>query len=113
LKTIRFSHDWNRKLTGGNELFSTIRRYIFSKSVYYSQALGEIFSVELKGKKVCEAELVAVKSCRLNEIPLAFLMVDTGLTGEEKIDDVFSNFGISLNGDVLILVFKKMTDGNV
>jgi hypothetical protein len=95
-------------VSGGSELFSTIRKFDPEKREYYYQSLGEIFSVVLKGEKVCEAELVTMKHCKLNEVVLAFLMIDTGLTSGEKIDKLFANFGIPPNGDVLILVFKKI-----
>jgi hypothetical protein len=49
-----------------------------------------------------------MKHCKLNEVVLAFLMIDTGMTSGEKIDKLFANFGIPPNGDVLILVFKKI-----
>ena len=109
MKSINFSHDWNKKVTG-SELFSTIRKFDPGKREYYFQALGEVFSVVLKGKKVCEASLVTMKSCRLNEIPSVFLMIDTGMTSVEKIDKLFSNFGIPQDGEVLILVFKETKD---
>ncbi len=107
MKFIKFVHDWNKKLTGGSELFSTIRKFDLEKGEYYYQAIGEIFSVVLKGNKVCEAELVTMKLCKLNEVPLAFLMIDTGMTSGDKIDKLFSSFGIPPNGEALILVFKK------
>lgn len=112
MKEIKFSQDWNKKLTGSNELFTTIRKLTSSKREYYYKSLGETFLVKLNGTEICSAELAAVSCYKLHEIPSIFLMLDTGYTEEKKIDNLFSNFGILLNDVVLVLLFRKIVNGN-
>jgi hypothetical protein len=108
MQSIKFSHDWNKKLTGNNEILTTIRNYDSLKEEYYCKQLGNIFSVELNNKKVCEAKLVTIFICPLIEIPIPFLMVDTGLTKEEEIYELFSKFKCFKYKKVFILLFKKI-----
>jgi hypothetical protein len=107
MPVIRFSHDWNKKVTGSNELFTTVRGHTPEKWIYYCDRLGKIFTVMLGKKKMCEAELILVQGDILGEIPLPFLMIDTGLTNQEEIFKLFKKFGVEERGEVIILAFLK------
>jgi len=108
MPTIRFSHDWNNKVTGHNELFTTVRGRTPEKWIYYCDRIGKIFDVVLKKKKICGAELLVVRGDRLNEIPLPLLIIDTGIDNIADINKLFVKFKIPENGEVMVLVFKKV-----
>jgi hypothetical protein len=42
-----------------------------------------------------------------SELNFPLLMIDSGYGDRDKIDKLFSNFGISGDTDVLVLVFEK------
>jgi hypothetical protein len=107
MKTIKFSHDWNNKITGPQKVFTTIRKHDEAKEKYYTKSKGEIFEVQLGEKKVGEAKLVEVNLIKLEHINLPFLMVDTGYTDPEKIMKLFKNFGVNLGENVIVLIFEK------
>jgi len=111
MPVIKFSHDWNNKVTGSNELFTTVRGHSPKKWKYYCDNIEKIFSVLLSSKHICDAELILAQEDRLNEIPLPFLMTDTGLINSEEIFKLFAKFKIPEDGEVIILVFKKIKGG--
>ena len=109
MNRIKFSHNWNNKLN--NEYFTTIRGtggdYDNKKFEYYSEKIGEVFSVLLKGKEVCKAELVMVELREFDDICHALLIADTGTTEYMKI---FRKFGIEGYENVLILTFHRIKE---
>ena len=110
MPVIRFSHDWNNKVTGSNEIFTTVRNYTPEKRDYYSAQVGKKFSVMLGKKKVCEAELIYVEEDRMGTLSFPFLALDTGLTDHNKVYDLFDKFGIKWGGALIVLVFKKIKE---
>ncbi len=106
--TIRFSHDWNSKVTGSNEIFTTVRSHTTEKMNYYLANVGKKFFVMLGKKKVCEAELVYVEEDRMGDISFPFLAIDTGLTDHNEIYKLFDKFGIKWGESLIVLVFKKI-----
>ena len=108
MNTIKFSHDWNKKLSGGNELFTTIRKYRKEKVDYYLNHIEQEFSVYLNEQEICKAELVTLETFKFWEISSIFLFLDTGYTDNEKVDKLFKNFGIEAEDTVIVLLFKKV-----
>jgi len=107
MNTIKFSHDWNGKLTSGGWLFTTIRKSDPKKNGYYSDRIGELFSIELKGKVLGEAILKDIWSSKFSEINPPLLMLDTGYLDSWDIDELFKRFKIGPDDRVLVLVFEK------
>ena len=103
---IKFSHNWNKKLT--QDVFSTIRKYTPEKMEYYSEHLGDTFEIYLNGTYLCLRVLVSVDFRKFHELPLAMLLVDTGLPIDEMAQ-VFKNFGIENNTQVIVLCFARET----
>ena len=106
MNRIKFSHNWNNKLN--NEYFTTIRKYTDAKFDYYKDKVGEVFSVLLKGKEICKAELISVEMKNFDNIPEALFIIDTGT---ETYKNVFGMFGIVDTDIVIILVFRKIREG--
>lgn len=107
MNRIKFSHNWNNKLN--NEYFTTIRStgYDDKKFDYYSEKVGEVFSVILKGKEICKAELIFVEARDIDDICEALLIIDTGT---QNYMDVFRRFGIEGYEDVIILTFRRIKE---
>ncbi|OGM08249.1 hypothetical protein A2Z67_00930 [Candidatus Woesebacteria bacterium RBG_13_36_22] len=104
---IKFSHDWNGKITGENTVFTTIRKSEESKRKYYIESIGKTFEVLLDGAPICHAELIEVYPRWLCQIDIILLMLDTGMLNAEAVYKLFKNFGIKPEDECLVLVFKK------
>lgn len=103
MNTIRFSHNWNQKLSG--DVFTTIRSHSAEKYQYYRRQIGEVFSVELNSKEISRAKLISVKEISFQSLPDEFLMVDTGMTDIKEINKLFHQFG--MRDIAIVLLFKK------
>lgn len=108
MNTIRFSHDWNGKLSSGR-IFTTIRKYESKKNGYYGERIDKIFNVVLKGKTIGEAKLKEVWGSKFSEINPPLLMLDTGYTDRKDIDKLFKNFKVNSEDRVVVLVFEKIS----
>jgi hypothetical protein len=108
INKIKFSHNWNNKLS--NDVFTTIRRYEPAKARYYQGILGMDFDVILNDKKVGEAILRGVTVTHLNKVPMHLLFLDTGFIEEDKAYQVFKDFGLSLESEVLMLLFERKAE---
>lgn len=104
-KQIKFSHNWNKKLT--KNIFTTIRKSSTNKYIYYQGAVGELFDVMLEDSKVCQARLKNVYQKRYLEIDELILRQDTGIYSLYDIHKIFRTFGITAKDDVLILLFAR------
>jgi hypothetical protein len=98
MKKIKFSHNWNNKLSA--KIFTTIRKATQNKVDYYKGCVGEDFQVLLNNKKICEARLINVGITMFKKIPPILLMLDTGTKDYKKI---FKRFGIYDNTYVIHL----------
>jgi len=106
MPTIRFSHNWNKKLDG--DVFTTVRKHEPDKCDYYLGCRGQTFTVMLDERKVGEAKLVEVFIQDYYEIPELFLRLDTGMVDMLKVKQLFNNFGIKDNDRCIILLFEKV-----
>lgn len=100
---IRFSHNWNNKL--GNMVFTTIRKWDVEKADYYFGSKGKTFTVLLNDKEFGTAKLVDVAIGNINDLPEVLLLLDTGLTRQEEIMELFKKFGVK--DKVIILLFER------
>lgn len=105
---IKFAHDWNAKLTGPGKIFTTIRNWSDKKADYYINNIGKWFDVILKDEKISQAKLLRVSFLRLNEIPIALLMVDTGYSDIQKVYKLFESFKLRTEDVAIVLVFEKI-----
>jgi hypothetical protein len=105
MQSIKFSHNWNNKLH--NAIFTTIRKSTKEKKKYYEDSVGKEFDVILKGKRIYRAKLLQVESNPYTLVPFSLRMSDTGMN-LKKADQLFREFGISLNTEVLILTFENL-----
>ena len=105
---IKFSHNWNNKLTG-NKIFTTIRRATHQKSDYYCNLVGKNFDIVLNGKTIGEAKLWNVDTRPFTEVPLYLLLLDTGEINVPKQFQIFKDFGVDIdkNAEVIILTFEN------
>ncbi len=100
---IKFMHNWNDKLD--NPLFTTIRNYNENKLVYYSESVGKVFSVLLKDKEYCRAELIDAWFYKIYDLPAPFIALDTGITDYPEAIKLFRKFGV--REGTIVLLFKK------
>ena len=103
MTTIKFSHNWNKKLNC--DLFTTIRK---SKG-YWKQHIGELIDVELEGAVCGKAELIDVDTMKFRDVSQLVVELDTGMVGADSIW-LFKKFGIIQDTDVDILIFKKVKE---
>lgn len=103
MPNIRFSHNWNNKLSG--KVFTTIRKWDAEKADYYLRSKGLIFTITLNGVVLGNAKLLDVVVGDINEIPEILLILDTGLTRQEDIMALFKKFGVK--DKIVILLFEK------
>jgi len=108
MNTIKFSNDWNSKLSSG-KVFTTIRKYDSKKNGYYGERIGKMFNVVLKGKTIGEAKLKDVWGSKFSEVNPPLLMLDTGYTERKDIDKIFKNFKVGPDDRVVVLVFEKIS----
>lgn len=106
---IRFTKNWNNKLDC--DFFTTIRR----NSGYHNRFVGREYSVYLKGKEYCRAELI--EAIPVPMVGSAFdpgmrllLSQDTGATWEEA-SKILKSKGTSLN-DAVVLLFKRLDNSS-
>lgn len=105
---IQFSHNWNNKLN--NNIFTTIRKWDYSKEIYYKDSEEHTFEVMLNGEKQGNAKLIIVEVLFYKDIMPTILRLDTGKRGMGEIFEVFKKFGVSDLGDkVILLTFEKIT----
>ena len=100
---IRFSHNWNNKLE--NKVFTTIRRWDAGKADYYFENKGKTFTVLLNDKVFGTARLLDVVVDDINDVSEIQLILDTGLTRQEEIMELFKKFGVK--DKVIILLFER------
>lgn len=104
---IKFSHDWNNKVTK-SLVFSTIRRRTIEKESYYVKNLNNIFDIVLDEKAIGKAKLINMTiGLKLSEVDESLIMLDVGKQYKDAIK-VFKGFGLSLNSEVLILIFERI-----
>jgi hypothetical protein len=108
MKTIKFQHNWNRKLDC--DVFTTIRRHTEEKENYYTHSIGEEFDVSVNGITYCYAKLVHLYCDHLSSTPNALLMVDTGKSNPEDAFKVFKDFGLSEHSQIIVLTFVKVRE---
>lgn len=106
MNKIRFSHNWNNKLSG--KVFTTIRKWGAEKAEYYLRSKGLIFTIILNDIVLGNAKLLDVVVDDINDIPEILLILDTGLTSQEDIIALFKKFGVK--DKVVILLFEKVAD---
>jgi len=109
MNSIKFSHDWNGKLSKGAGIFTTIRKSDPKKNDYYGERIGEIFVLILNGKAIGEATLVDIWSCQFSDLNPPLLMVDTGYKEQLKIEKLFNSFKIGKKDRVIVLVFDRIS----
>jgi hypothetical protein len=105
LDIVSFSEDWNNKLS--NKIFSTIRPASEENISLYSRLLDETVEIRQSSKYVCIARLIGIRMMHLSEVPLEFLMLDTGYETKESAELLFDRLGIKPADEVLILLFKR------
>jgi hypothetical protein len=108
---IKFSHNWNNKL--GCNIFTTIRKHEEAKEEYYKANIGKTFSIvmsnnQIKGEITAwgEAELKSVYVEKISDISVLLLMLDTGMTSEANILELFKRLGVK--DKAIILLFEKL-----
>jgi len=109
VKSIKFKHNWNHKLDC--DVFTTIRRHTQATEEYYLNCLvGEEFDVLVNGVTYCYARLENMYCDRLMNIPNAMLMVDTGAYTVFEAYEVFKEFGLSGDSQVIVLTFIRKNE---
>ena len=106
MNTIKFSHNWNRKLE--QTIFTTIRSYNSYKYDYYMSKCEQTFDIVLNEISIGRAILVGIEKVEFADILASQLMVDTGLTNINDILELFRKFGITTDYFALILTFKRL-----
>ena len=106
---IRFSHNWNNKLSG--KVFTTIRKWDAEKADYYLRSKGLVFTILLNEKVFGSAKLLEVVVEDINDIAEIQLILDTGLTSQREIMALFKKFGVK--DKVVILLFEKLYDDDL
>ncbi len=99
---VNFSKNWNKKLDC--DIFTTIRKHIPAKEVYYRKKIGAVTRVTLNKELKVNARLLQVDVRKLKDIDAILLMLDTG---SEDYATIFKKFGLGLDDDVLLMVYKK------
>lgn len=77
---IKFSEKWDK--LGHIDGFTTIRRYTPEKYGYYSSNIGNVFEVQVNGKRLYDAVLKSAAAMGSHEIDRELLLEDTRLNGE-------------------------------
>ena len=103
MNKIRFSHNWNNKLSG--KVFTTIRKWDAEKADYYLGSKGLMFTIILNDIVLGTAKLLDAVVEDLNEVSEILLNLDTGLTSQEDIMALFKKFGVK--DKVIILLFER------
>ena len=99
---VNFSKNWNKKLDC--DIFTTIRKHIPAKEVYYRKKIGDVSRVMLNKELKVNAKLLQVHVKKLKDIDPVVLMLDTG---SEDYAPVFKKFGLLEDSDVLLMVYKR------
>jgi hypothetical protein len=105
VNTIKFKHNWNGKLDC--DLWTTIRRFTPEKFEYYFFLIDKEFDVLVEGISHSYAKLVGIRKTNLVDVQPEILFTDTG---SEEPMDVFKKFGLRLDSEVIVLVFKKVKE---
>jgi len=106
MKLIKFSHNWNNKLS--NNIFTTIRKTNPTKSKYYEESKELLFEIILNGKKIGQAKLIIVDILKYKKINPMIFRLDTGVRGMNEIYEIFKKFGVkSIEDEMIIYVERK------
>jgi hypothetical protein len=116
MKTLEFSHNWNRKLDCGS--FSTVR--LFNPSKY---VLLDLYSISLNDKQVHEtifkgvARLQSISNFQLDKVSPAISFLDSNLPVIDFIKLVktmYKNKKINFNTQKMsFLVFQYLTETEI
>jgi len=109
MNTIRFSHNWNGKLS--QNVFTTIRNHTDSKYHYYLESKKSVFDVWLKGSgNIKQATLIDVCLINYSDIPFPLIATDTGIVDEDKALGLFEKFGMEDDHEwMIVLTFESLT----
>lgn len=77
---IKFSEKWDK--LSHIDGFTTIRRYTPEKWEYYHGNIGNVFEVQVNGKRLYDAVLKSAAAMGSHEIDRELLLEDTRLNGE-------------------------------
>lgn len=106
METIKFSYNWNNKLT--NKAFTTLRLHNKGK---YKQ--GENYEIELQGKALGVATVVDIRVIKVSQLNDFVTYLDTGYNKEktkELLKTMYKARDIDWETqelDFVLLVFKK------
>ena len=81
---IKFSEKWDK--LSHIDGFTTIRRYTPEKYEYYNGNIGNVFEVQVNGKRLYDAVLKSAVAMDPHEISRELLLEDTKLNGESYYD---------------------------
>lgn len=98
---IKFSEDWNGKLTSSGNFFTTIRKA--EKFQYYQTRIGEIFNVLLNGIHIYDTILEDASLKKVEQITPELMVLDTGTMDYKKLFEKFHVTDLCV-----LLLFKKI-----
>lgn len=107
MNIIKFSHNWNNKLT--QKVFTTIRTYTDWKFEFYQKQHNREFEIVLNNETIGKCKLRREEIIIYKDIPRALLASDTGLTDFANIYEIFKKFGMKdIESKMIILTFEKI-----